>query len=119
MASLVVKITAGTEALERCNQGFTVASMALAAGFPVSVWLTGDAVRFAQPGFAQSVTLAGAGAFEDAVDAIIADGTLTACSQCLVRRDLGPEDLLPRVRVAGAAAFVEEVMADDARALVY
>ena len=44
-ASLVVKVTCGTEALERLNQGFTVAATAVAAGVEVSVWLTGDATR--------------------------------------------------------------------------
>ena len=55
MTRLVIKITSGAEALERCNQGWTVATMALAAGVDVSVWLTGDAVRFAVPGYAETV----------------------------------------------------------------
>ena len=46
----------GVEALERCNQGWTVASTALASGVPTSVWLTGDAVRFAVPGYAATQT---------------------------------------------------------------
>ena len=48
-ASLVVKVTCGTEALERLNQGFTVAATALAAGVEVSLWLTGDATRTDAP----------------------------------------------------------------------
>ena len=43
--SLVVKVTCGTEALERLNQGFTVAATALASGVEVSLWLTGDGWR--------------------------------------------------------------------------
>ena len=38
---LVVKVTCGAEEPERCNQGFTVAATALAAGADVSLWLTG------------------------------------------------------------------------------
>ena len=119
MARLVVKITSGPEALERCNQGWAVATAALASGVEVSVWLTGDAVRFATPHFAATVTLAGAQPFEDAVAMVLDEGTLTTCTQCLGRRGLTGEDLLPGVRIAGSASFVEEIMGDDTRALVY
>lgn len=119
MTRLVVKITTADADLERCNQGWTVATTALAAGADVSVWLTGDAVRFATPGFATTLHLDGAQPFDAAVAAVIEDGTLTACTQCLARRGLTQSDLLDGVRVAGAAGFVEEVLADDARALVY
>ena len=50
VASLVVKVTCGAEAPERCNQALTVAATALAAGAEVSVWLTGEAVWLAVPG---------------------------------------------------------------------
>ena len=119
MASLVIKITSGIESLERCNQGFTVATMGIAAGADVSVWLTGEAVRFAEPGFAETVHLELAASFAEAVATIRDAGTLTACSQCLARRHLTADALLPGVRVAGAAAFVEEVLAPEAKALVY
>jgi predicted peroxiredoxin len=119
MTRLIVKITSGVEALERCNQGWTVATTAIASGVDVSVWLTGDAVRFAVPGFAETVTLAGAQSFAEAVRTVLDEGTLTACTQCLVRRDLTPSDLIEGVRVGGAAGFVEEVVAPDAKPLVY
>ena len=119
MARLVVKITSGPEALERCNQGWAVATAALAAGVPVSVWLTGEAVRFATPHFAATLTLAGAQPFEEAVAMVLDEGSLTACTQCLGRRGLTAEDLLPGVRIAGSVSFVDEVMADETRALVY
>lgn len=116
---MVVKITTADDELERCNQGWSVATAALAAGAEVSVWLTGEAVRFATPGFAADLRLLGAQPFETAVAAVLADGALTACTQCLGRRDLTQADLLPGVRIAGAVSFVEEVLADDVCALVY
>ncbi|MBA2465188.1 MAG: sulfur reduction protein DsrE, partial [Nocardioidaceae bacterium] len=58
MASrLVVKVTCGTDDPERCNQAFTVASAAVAAGVGVSLWLTGEAAWFAVPGRAGEVSL--------------------------------------------------------------
>ena len=44
---------------------------------------------------------------------------MTVCTQCAARREIGPDDVLPGVRIAGAAVFVEECMADGAQALVY
>ena len=119
MSRLVIKIASGAEALERCNQGWMVATMGIAAGAGVSVWLTGDAVRFAQPGYAETITLEGAQSFALAVETVLADGALTACTQCLGRRGLTADDLLPGVRIAGAAGFVEEILSPDAKALVY
>ena len=48
--SLVVKVTAGKDDQERCNQAFTVAATAVASGLQVSLWLTGEAAWFALPG---------------------------------------------------------------------
>ena len=48
-ASLVVKVTCGTEALERLNQGFTVAATALAAAWQSSILLTSHGTAIASP----------------------------------------------------------------------
>ena len=40
-------------------------------------------------------------------------------TQCAARRGLTQADLLPGVRLAGAASFVAEALTDDAQALVY
>ncbi len=119
MARLVIKITSGVEALERCNQGWTVATTAIASGIDVSVWLTGDAVWFATPGYAEGVELPGAQSFASAVATVLADGRLTACSQCLGRRDIAPDGLIAGTRIGGATGFVEEVLVPDAKPLVY
>ncbi len=117
--TLVVKLTAGAEAPERASQALTVASVALASGVAVSVWLTGEATAFALPGRAEQVELPHAAGFGDLRDAILAGGRLTVCTQCAARRGLTEADLLPGVRIAGAAVFVEEALADGAQALVY
>jgi len=116
---LVVKVTCGSDAPERCAQGFTVASVALAAGAEVSLWLTGEAAWFAVPGRAEEFVLPHSAPLASLRDAVLAGGTVTLCSQCAVRRELTEADLLPGVRLAGAAAFVDEVLADEVQALVY
>jgi predicted peroxiredoxin len=117
--SLIIKVTAGEDAPERCSQAFTVAAPAVAAGVPVSLWLTGESAWFALPGRAASFTLPHAAPLPDLLDGILAGGAVTLCTQCAARREITPEQLLPGVRIAGAAVFVEEVLAEGAQALVY
>src|SRR5690242_8196555 len=119
MRSLVIKSTAGAEDPERCNQAFTVAAGALAAGADVSLWLTGEAAWFGVPGRAEQFALPLAGSLADSRDLVLEQGRLTVCSQCAARRGLSEEDLIEGVRLAGAAAFAEEVLADGVQALVY
>lgn len=116
---LVVKCTAGVEAPERCAQAFTVAATALAAGAAVSLWLTGDAVWLAVAGRAEAFELPHSAPLAELRDAVLAGGTVTVCTQCAARRALGQDDLLPGVRIAGSASFVDEALRPDAQALVY
>jgi len=115
--ALVVKCT--TTDPEPCSQAFTVAATALASGAAVSLWLTGDATLLATPGRAEAFTLPMAAPLAELRDAVLAEGTLTVCTQCAARRELTSQDLLPGVRLAGAASFVDEVLAEGAQALVY
>ena len=116
---LVVKATAGADAPERCSQAFTVASTAVASGVEVSFWLTGESTWFALPGRAAQFELPHAAPLPDLLELLIASGRVTACTQCAARREIGPEDVLEGIRIAGAAVFVEEIMSDGAQALVY
>jgi predicted peroxiredoxin len=117
--SLVVKVTAGADAPERCAQAFTVAATASAAGVAVSLWLTGESAWFALPGRAETFELPHSAPLADLLAAVLAAGTVTLCTQCAARRSIAAEGVLPGVRIAGAATFVEEALADGAQALVY
>jgi predicted peroxiredoxin len=117
--SLVVKITCGAEAAERANQGWTVAAMGLAAGAPVTVWLTGEAVWFAVPGRQPDLALPHATPVAELVETVRSGGRLRICSQCAARRGLVVEDLVDGALIAGAAQFVEAALGDRVQALVY
>jgi predicted peroxiredoxin len=117
--ALVVKATAGKNDPERCNQAFTVAATAVAAGVPVSLWLTGDAALLALPGQAEDFRLAYASPLAELLEAVLRGGSVTVCTQCAARRDMTESDLIDGIRIAGAPTFLAEVMADGARALVY
>jgi predicted peroxiredoxin len=118
-ARLVLKITCGPEALERLNQGLTVAATALASGVEVSLWLTGEATWMAVPGRAEALDLPHAAPLAELRDAVLGSGTLTVCGQCAARRSLTDADLVEGTQIRGAAAFVEEIMAPGTQALVY
>ncbi len=116
---LVVKVTTGAEAPERCNQGFTVAAIAVAGGVEVSLWLTGEAAWFALPGRAAAFELPKATPLVELLDTVLSAGSVTVCSQCAARRGIGPGDVVPKVRIAGSSVFVEEILVPDTQALVY
>ncbi|WP_323101058.1 DsrE family protein [Intrasporangium sp. YIM S08009] len=117
--SLVVKVTSGVEAPERLSQAFTVAATAVASGVDVSLWLTGEASWMAVPGRAEAFALPHAASITELREAVLAGGRLTVCTQCAARRDLTEDQLVDGAVIRGAAAFVEEVMAPGAQALVY
>jgi len=117
--SLRIKVTCGGDDPERCNQAFTVAATAVAAGADVGLWLTGEAAWYACPGRAEQFALPLAAPLADLRDAVLAGGRLTVCTQCAARRSIGEGDVLAGVRIAGAAVWTEEILGDGVQALVY
>ncbi len=117
--TLVIKVTAGKDDPERCNQAFTVAAAAVASGVQVSLWLTGESAWFALPGRAGDFSLPHAAPLGDLLAGVLAAGSVTVCTQCAARRDIGADDVINGIRIAGAASFVAEVTADGVQALVY
>lgn len=119
MRTLVIKTTSGADRPEATNQAFTVAAAGVAAGARVSLWLTGESAWLALPGRADDIVLEHATPLGELLDVVLAEGTVTLCTQCAARRGITPDDVLPGVRIAGAAVFVEEALGPDAQALVY
>jgi len=117
--SLIVKLTCGAEAAERANQAWTVAAMGIAAGAPVTVWLTGEAVWFAVLGRQPDLALPHATPVSDLVETVRTGGRIVVCTQCAARRELTEDDLVDTATIAGAASFVEAALADGVQALVY
>lgn len=116
---LVIKLTCGAERPEAANQAVTVAAAGVAAGAAVSLWLTGEASWFALPGRADELALPHAAPLTDLLAAVLAEGTVTLCTQCAARREITTGQVLEGIRIAGAPTFVEEVLAPGAQALVY
>ena len=119
MRQLVIKTTSGLDRPEATNQAFTVAAAAVASGAEVSLWLTGESAWLALPGRAAELVLEHATPLPDLIEVILAAGTVTVCTQCAARRGITEADVLPGIRIAGSALFTEEILRDDAQALVY
>lgn len=117
--SLVVKVTAGKDDPERCNQALTVAATAAVSGVQVSLWLTGEASWFALPDGCPDLSLPHATPLPDLLSTVLSAGTVTLCTQCAARRDITPDDVISGIRIAGAPTFVAEIMAEGTQALVY
>ena len=64
------------------------------------LWLTGESTWLAVPGRIEELSLPHAANLADVRHAVIADGALTVCSQCVARRDLTETDLPARVGVS-------------------
>ena len=120
MASrLVVKVTCGTDDPERANQALTVAAAGVASGAAVSLWLTGEAAWLAVRGRAEEFSLPHAQPLAALLDAVVAGGRVTVCSQCAARREIAERHLREGVRLAGSPSYIEEVLAEGVQALVY
>lgn len=119
MRRLRIKVTCGAEDAERSNQAFTVAAAAVASGADVGLWLTGEAAWFAVPGKAEEFSLPLATPLADLLAAVIAGGQVTLCTQCASRREITEDDVIEGIRIAGAAVFTEEILAEDTQAIVY
>jgi predicted peroxiredoxin len=96
-----------------------VAAAAAASGVPISLWLTGESAWFGLPGRTGDISLPHAAPLSDLLAGVLAAGSVTVCTQCAARRDIGPDDLISGVRIAGAATFLAEIMAEGAQAIVY
>jgi predicted peroxiredoxin len=116
---LVVKVTCGADDPERLSQALTVAATAVASGVDVSLWLTGDAAWLGVAGRVPDLALTHSVPLVDLVDAVLSGGQVTVCTQCAARRGITEDQLAHGARIAGAATFLDECLADDAQALVY
>ncbi|MCE0539816.1 DsrE family protein [Kineosporia rhizophila] len=117
--SLVIEVVAGPDAPERCNQAFTVAAAACAAGVPVEVWLNGEAAWLAVPGRAAGLVLEEAAPLTELLEIVLEAGQVRVCTQAAARRSIDPADLIEGVTIAGAAAYLERILREGTRTLVY
>ena len=100
---VVVNLATGLEDPERVTVAFLVAGAAAAAGKQVTMFLTKDAVRLAQPGLAEGVACEGCPPLETlAAQYADAGGRLLVCPICFNARALDEDELVENAQIGGA-----------------
>lgn len=115
--TFVLRLTHAADDVERVGQALTIGSTAVASGIDVELWLIHDGVHLGQPGVVESLELAHSPPLVELWNPIVKDGRVYACTQCLLRRSIGADELREGVTQAGAAVFVASLAEDGAVAL--
>jgi predicted peroxiredoxin len=117
---VVVNLATGLEDAERVIVAFLVATAAVDMGKQVAMFLTKEAVRLAQPGFAVGVACEGcpplARLFEQYGNG---GGELLVCPICFNARGLEGSELVSNARLAGATPLWEWIGDEGATVFSY
>jgi predicted peroxiredoxin len=120
MSKVVINLATGLEDAERVIVAFLVATAAIDKGKQVAMFLTKEAVRLGQPGFAAGVACEGCPPltklFQQYADG---GGELLVCPVCFNARGLEGSNLVPNARVAGATPLWEWVGDEAASVFSY
>jgi len=105
---VVINLATGLEDSERVTVALLVGGAAAAAGKPVTMFLTKEAVRLAVPGVAEGVACDGCPPLPTLVQQYAdAGGELLVCPICWNSRKLQDADLVPNARLGGATPLWE------------
>jgi predicted peroxiredoxin len=117
---VVINLATGLEDAERVIIAFLVSTAALDQGRQVATFLTKEAVRLAQPGFAAGVACEGCPPltrlFQQYADG---GGELLVCPVCFNARGLEGSELVPNARIAGATPLWEWIGEEAATVFSY
>jgi predicted peroxiredoxin len=117
---VVINLATGLEDPERVTVAFLVAGAAVDGGRQVAMFLTKEAVRLAQPNFAEAVACDGcpplARLFQQYADG---GGELLVCPICAKARGVDESSLVPNARLAGATPLWEWIGDDAATVFSY
>ena len=117
---VVINLATGLEDQERVMIAFLVGGAAVEQGKTVAMFLTKEAVRLAQPGFADAVACDGcpplARLFEQYAEG---GGELLVCPICAKSRKVDESDLVANARLAGATPLWEWIGDEQATVFSY
>jgi predicted peroxiredoxin len=117
---VVINLATGLEDGERVTVAFLVATAALDKGRSVAMFLTKEAVRLGQPGYAEAVACEGcpplSRLFQQYADG---GGELLVCPICFNARKLDEPQLVANARLAGATPLWEWIGDDGAEVFSY
>jgi predicted peroxiredoxin len=115
----VISLTHGKNDTDKATVAFVVANAAAASDKDTLVFLSIEAVRLAQPGYADDIHEEGFAALKDLMTNFVnAGGKIYVCSPCFKKRKLDDSALIPGATIVGGAKLVE-FMSDGCPSLSY
>jgi predicted peroxiredoxin len=103
-----VSLTHAADDADRATVAFVVANAALGSGQETVVFLSTEAVRLAQVGYANGIHEEGFAPLAELMgNFAAAGGTMYVCSPCFKKRALDEGKLIPGAKVVGGAKLVE------------
>ena len=103
-----VNITHAKDNTDKATVGFVVANAAVGSGKETLVFLSVEAVRLSQKGFADGIHEEGFAPLRELMENFAkAGGTMYVCSPCFKKRKLDENNLVAGASVVGGAKLVE------------
>jgi predicted peroxiredoxin len=103
-----VNITHAKDNTDKATVGFVVANAAVGSGKETLVFLSVEAVRLSQKGFADAIHEEGFAPLKELIDNFAkAGGTMYVCSPCFKKRKLDENNLVAGASIVGGAKLVE------------
>lgn len=106
--SFCVSITSSKDNPDKATIGFAMANSAVTLGKDTMVFLSSDAVRLSQKGYADGIHEQGFPPLKDLIDCFAkAGGKIYVCSVCFTKRGLAENNLVPGATVQGGPKLIE------------
>ena len=104
----LVSLTHAKNDTDKATVAFVVANAAVASDKEAIVFLSIEAVRLSQPGYADDIHEEGFAPLKDLMTNFVnAGGKIYVCSPCLKKRKLNEEQLVEGAVIVGGAKLVE------------
>lgn len=103
-----VSLTCAKDNTDRATVAFVVANAALGSGQETLVFLSTEAVRLAETGYADDIHEEGFSPLKTLMDSFVdAGGTIYVCAPCFKKRGLDERAVGKGIHVVGGAKLVE------------
>ncbi|QDV04585.1 DsrE/DsrF-like family protein [Planctomycetes bacterium Poly30] len=104
----VVSLTCAKEDTDKATVAFVVANAALGSSQDTVVFLSTEAVRLAEKGYADDIAEEGFARLADLMSSFAeAGGEIYVCAPCMKKRGLDEAELVAGAKVVGGAKLVE------------
>ncbi len=108
MAKLLINLSSGEDNIDKASVAFVVANAGLAGEQETAVFLTVEAVKLAQQGFADTIQAEGFKPLKELIHSFIeGGGMIWVCPPCANVRGVTQDNVLSGAVFAGGAKVVE------------